>query len=205
MSESPMETAVAWKAKKTTKNELDSNMPSLTIDISTQELSQHSIQLLVWSSNQSENRAEYLCEARIPLWKLLEREFTDRMMSIESKESKEDEVCIEERYIKLSEKLYCHHNIIGSLDIVIHMKNEKLIEQAKYCSRTEDGIVNLAPSAMAKDVKSNSKTIHELWKQVEEIDELVKGASKNTSLEGAKSLIGLKLIKINDKLCLSKN
>jgi hypothetical protein len=42
-----------------------------------------------------------------------------------------------------------------------------LIEQIKYCSRTEEGIVNLAPSALKKDIKSDSETIHELWKQME--------------------------------------
>jgi len=82
------------------------------------------------------------------------------MVSIETTENKSNSVCIEDRLIKLKDKLYCHHNIIGDFEIVIHMKNEKLIEQAKYCSRTEDGIVNLAPSALKKDIKSDSKTIH---------------------------------------------
>jgi hypothetical protein len=30
---------------------------------------------------------------------------------------------IEERTIKLSEKLYCHHNMVGTCEIELHMKN----------------------------------------------------------------------------------
>lgn len=44
-----------------------------------------------------------------------------------------------------------------------------MIEQLKYCSRTEDGIVNLAPHSLNKDIKSNSKMLQELWKDINQI------------------------------------
>jgi hypothetical protein len=43
-------------------------------------------------------------------------------MKIESREGTSN-IQIEKRTIRLSEKLYCHHNVVGTCEIVIHMKN----------------------------------------------------------------------------------
>jgi hypothetical protein len=53
-----------------------------------------------------------------------------------------------------------------------------MIEQIKYCTRTEDGIINLVPNGtnnspannLSKDIKSNNnKSLHDLWKTIGQI------------------------------------
>ena len=62
--------------------------------------------------------------------------------------------------MKLTEKVYNHQDYIGTCEIRIDLENEKLIEQTKYLSRTEEGIVNKRPTALHKNFKSDNKTIH---------------------------------------------
>lgn len=72
-----------------------------------------------------------------------------------------------------------------------------MIEQLKYCSRTEDGIVNLAPHSLNKDIKSNSKMLQELWRDINQIEEKLN--SNNTFA------IYEKLMIVNNKILLSKS
>jgi hypothetical protein len=113
---------------------------------------------MVWSPLEDKT-VEYVCEIKIPLWKALDKEFTEQIKEM-NVQSNENLMNIEDRHIKLRDKIYSHHNYIGSCEISLELKNEKLIEQKKYCSRTEIGIVNTRPTALDKNIKSNSKTIH---------------------------------------------
>jgi hypothetical protein len=164
LEENELEKRLIWKPIA------DGVMPTLTVDISIQEIVHHSLQFLVWGSTENDEKASYIFEAKIPLWKILEKKSAEKNLKVESQEGPSN-VQIDVRTIRLVEKLYSHHNIVGTCEILLHMKNEKMIEQLKYCTRTEDGVVNTAPHALNKDIKSNSKMLHELWKAINEVEE----------------------------------
>ena len=67
---------------------------------------------------------------------------------------------VEKRKVNLSDKMYKHTDLFGNCTMEMSLVTEKIIEQSKYCSRTEEGIVNMRPAALNKNIKSNSKTIH---------------------------------------------
>ena len=80
-----------------------------------------------------------------------------------------------------------------------------MIEQSKYCSRTEEGIVNMRPTLVSKGMKSNSKTIGQLWKMADYIDQLLDQASSKKNFERVESdILGI-LTKICNKLAVSTN
>ena len=48
-------------------------MPSLTFDISAHDVPQYFIQIFVWTNIENENSALYICEAKIPIWKMFDK------------------------------------------------------------------------------------------------------------------------------------
>jgi hypothetical protein len=112
---------------------------------------------------------------------------------------------VEKRKVSLSDRMYKHTEYFGNCSVEVSLVTEKIIEQSKYCSRTEEGIVNMRPAALNKNIKSNSKTIHELWKYSDEIDNKLKKASDENDFEKVESEILGILTKICNKLTNSMN
>lgn len=63
----------------------------------------------------------------------------------------------------------------------------------------------MRPATISTNVKSNSKTIHELWKYSDEIDQIFKKVSQKNSMDRYESEILCILNKINQKLTTSMN
>jgi hypothetical protein len=98
-------------------------MPEVTFDSSTLEIASYSIQIAVWS--EVEKKSEYMCEANLPLWKLLDREYIKDKMN--SQDLHGNLVSLEDRMLSLTERLYCHQDVIGTCLLQLHILNEKLI------------------------------------------------------------------------------
>lgn len=84
-----------------------------------------------------------------------------------------------------------------------------MIEQIKYCTRTEDGIINLVPygtnnspaNTLSKDIKSNNnKSLHDLWKAIGQIQEKLNQNDPYMML-----VMHEKLTILNEKVVQSQN
>lgn len=69
IKEEELEKVMTWTEENYQNDK--KTMPQITLDISTQEMINHSIQVLIWSSRLNDQKAEYIYEAKIPLWKIL--------------------------------------------------------------------------------------------------------------------------------------
>jgi hypothetical protein len=66
-----------------------------------------------------------MCEANVPLWKLLDREYIKD--KINSQDTYGNLVILEDRMLSLTERLHFHQDVIGTCSLQLHILNEKLI------------------------------------------------------------------------------
>ena len=64
-------------------------MPSITFDIGTRELNDHSLQVEVCTLNENETPA-YLCEFKIPLWKILKKDCSVKKVKVTDSDSERE-------------------------------------------------------------------------------------------------------------------
>lgn len=189
---------ISWEeAKADRQHGTSAPLPRLAMPIAVSDIHNTSLQFLMWqvvSLNKDEVETYVLrAECYISLGKVLQREFTERLV---------DGVVQECHRVRVSEKIWNRGKLIGEVGLALEVSLPKFLKQMTVYVRSEEGIQKITPFFTPSNEKGQAcKEINDILGLQARIERILAEISDLSQARGADFKIKMEKRKVYEALC----